>query len=61
MGYRFDVAKQVQRFLDAGGEILACGTCLNLRKKVEMKICPISTMQNLLEIVESSDKVITFS
>ena len=57
----FDVAKQVQRFLDAGGEILACGTCLKLRKKRVLKICPISTMQNLLEIVESSDKVITFS
>jgi len=57
----FDVAKQIQSFLDDKGEILACGTCLKLRKKSESKICPISTMQNLVEIVENSDKIITFS
>ena len=58
---KFDVTTQVQRFLDTEGEILACGTCLKIRKKSETKMCPLSTMQNLVEIVESSDKVITFS
>jgi len=58
---KFDVAKQVQLFLDDKGEILACGTCLKLRNKSETKTCPISTMQNLVEIVESSDKIITFA
>ncbi|MBI2185432.1 MAG: DsrE family protein [Thaumarchaeota archaeon] len=57
----FDVAKQMQRYLKAGGKILACGTCLKVRKKSEMKICPVSSMQELLEIVERSDKVLTFS
>ena len=58
---KFDVKKQVERYLKAGGEILACGTCLRVRKKSEMKICPISSMQDLLEIVERSDRVLTFS
>lgn len=57
----FDVAKQIQRYLEAGGLILACGTCLRIREKSEMKICPLSTMQDLLDIVERSDKVLTFS
>ncbi len=58
---KFDVVTQVQRFLDAEGVILACGTCLKIRKKSEMKVCSLSTMQNLVELVESSDKVLTFS
>ncbi|MCL4436524.1 MAG: DsrE family protein [Thaumarchaeota archaeon] len=60
---QFDVRMQMMRFLDAGGEILACGTCLKIRKKKEseVKMCSISTMQSLLEIVELSDKIITFS
>ncbi len=57
----FDVAKQVQRFLKAGGKILACGTCLKVRKKSEMKICPTSSMQDLLQMVEESDRVLAFS
>lgn len=57
----FDVAAQTERYLESGGEILACGTCLKIRKKSEMKICPISSMQGLLKIVEESDKVLTFS
>jgi len=58
---KFDVAKQIQRYLKAGGKMLACGTCLKVRKKSEMKMCPVSSMQDLLEIVERSDKVLTFS
>ncbi|WP_210534573.1 DsrE family protein [Thermosulfurimonas marina] len=29
----FNVRKQLEDFLSAGGEILACGTCLKLREK----------------------------
>lgn len=28
---KFDVKKQAQKVLDAGGEFLACGTCLKIR------------------------------
>jgi uncharacterized protein involved in oxidation of intracellular sulfur len=57
---KFDVAKQKHRYLEAGGSILACGTCLKVREKSEMKSCSLSTMQDLLDIVEKSDKILTF-
>ncbi|MEK7567992.1 MAG: DsrE family protein [Patescibacteria group bacterium] len=52
------------------GEIYACGTCLKVRGlpaprlrqagKKETSVCPISTMSDLLKMVESSDKVLVF-
>ncbi|MBS3136666.1 DsrE family protein [Candidatus Woesearchaeota archaeon] len=42
------------------GQILACGTCLKSRHKGGSNVCPISTMQDLLKIVEESDKLLTF-
>ena len=57
---RFDIGRQIITFIDKGGRILACGTCLNLRNKVSSEVCPMSTMQDLLELVKESDRVITF-
>ena len=42
------------------GEIFACGTCLVSRDKKGSKICPMSTMNDLMELVEESDKVVSF-
>lgn len=42
------------------GEIYACGTCLKVRGKEESGVCPISTMSDLLKMVEGSDKVLVF-
>lgn len=56
---RFDVRQMMQAFVDAGGAILACGTCLKLRNLDGSKLCPISTMKDLHEIIQNSDKVIT--
>ncbi|PIR04699.1 MAG: DsrE family protein [Candidatus Liptonbacteria bacterium CG11_big_fil_rev_8_21_14_0_20_35_14] len=38
----------------------ACGTCLEIRGKKEAGVCPISTMTDLLKMVEESDKVLVF-
>ncbi len=54
----FDVAGTLQRFLDGGGGLLACGTCLDIRHQ-EAGICPISTMAQLLELIAASDKVVS--
>ncbi|PIQ96998.1 MAG: sulfur reduction protein DsrE [Nitrospinae bacterium CG11_big_fil_rev_8_21_14_0_20_56_8] len=56
----FNVREQINGFLDAGGAILACGTCLKSRNKEGSAVCPISTMDELLRIVEESDKVVSF-
>jgi len=57
---RFNVKEQLQFFIENKGELLACGTCMKNRQKEESKFCPIATMKDLLEIVEWSDKLITF-
>ena len=55
----FDVAGALEKFLNSGGNLLACGTCLELRHQ-EAGICPISTMSELVEMISVSDKVVTF-
>jgi len=57
---RFDVGKQIVAFMSRGGRILACGTCLRVRNKEGSDVCPLSTMQDLLEMVKESDRVLTF-
>jgi len=47
-------------FKELKGEIYACGSCLKVRGKEESKICPVSTMSDLLKMVEKSDKVLIF-
>jgi len=56
----FDVSVKVAEFKELKGEIYACGTCLELRGKKKSNVCPISTMSDLLTMVEKSDKVLVF-
>ena len=55
----FDVAGGLKKFLNAGGNLSACGTCLKLRHQ-EAGVCPISTMSQLVEMISNSDRVVTF-
>lgn len=57
---QYDVAGQLNAFIEAGGEILACGTCLKSRQLDETAACPISTMQDCLDMVMWADKTLTF-
>ena len=57
---RFDAAGEMRGFLDAGGEILACGTCLKIRQQEGGELCPLSTMADLHQLIAESDKVLTF-
>ena len=50
----------IKRFVKNKGIILACGTCLQVRQKEGSMICPVSTMEEMLQIVEESAKVLTF-
>lgn len=56
---RFKVTEQMQGFVDAGGKILACGTCLKLRHSEGSDLCPVSTMKDLHELIRDADKVVT--
>ena len=55
----FNVPEGLKEFISSGGNLFACGTCLELRQQ-EAGICPISTMSQLVEIITDSDKVVTF-
>lgn len=57
---RYNVSEQWDRFEKEGGIILACGTCLKSRKKEHDTTCPISTMNDCLDMVLWADKIITF-
>ena len=57
---QFKVGVQMQGFVNQGGEILACGTCLKLRHSTGSELCPLSTMQDLYELIRDCDKVVSF-
>ena len=57
---KFNVQEQLDLFIQNKGQILACGTCMKSRQKQGSTVCPISTMNDLLKIVEESDKILTF-
>jgi len=56
----FDISARVAEFRKLNGKIYVCGTCLKIRGKEESGVCPISTMVDLLKMVENSDKVLVF-
>lgn len=57
---KFPVHAEMQRLVDAGGQILACGTCLQVRSREGTDLCPLSTMKDLYEIVRDSDRIVSF-
>jgi len=57
---KFNVMEQMQLFINEGGEIMACGTCLKIRNSEGSEMCPLSTMNDLYEMIKDSDKVVSF-
>ena len=57
---QFRVTEQMESFVEKGGHIFACGTCLKIRQSEGLEMCSLSTMKDLYEIITQSDRVITF-
>lgn len=57
---KFNVLEQMQAFVDKGGKILACGTCLKIRDSEGSELCPLSSMKDLYELIKESDKTVSF-
>ncbi len=57
---KFKVTDMMKDFVKAGGQIQACGTCLSFRHSEGSKLCPLSTIRDMYNIVKESDKVVTF-
>jgi uncharacterized protein involved in oxidation of intracellular sulfur len=56
---KVNVQEQLGRFNELSGTMLACGTCIKSRQ-MQFAVCPISTMKDMLKIVEESDRVLNF-
>jgi len=57
---KYNTVEQAEKFLQGGGKIYACGTCIKSREQKGSNLCPINTMKDLYDIVKESDKVISF-
>jgi uncharacterized protein involved in oxidation of intracellular sulfur len=57
---KYNVDEQLKTFVNVGGEILACGTCLKSRHLDATDSCPLSTMVDCLNVVLWADKMVTF-
>lgn len=57
---KFDILDQTEKFLQAGGKIFACGTCIKSRRQEGSEMCPLNTMKDMDQIIKESDRVVTF-
>ena len=57
---KFNTIEQAEKFMQSGGKIYACGSCIKSREQEGSEMCPISTMKDMYDIVKESDKVVTF-
>jgi len=57
---KFNTIEQAEEFMQSGGKIYACGSCIKSRGQGGSEMCPISTMKDMYEIVKESDKVVVF-
>jgi len=55
-----DLKKQVDSFLEKGGTVLGCGTCLKSRKNDEPQVCTFSSLADLYAIIRKNKIVLTF-
>ncbi|MDP3432205.1 MAG: DsrE family protein [Bacteroidota bacterium] len=55
-----DMEEQADKFLENGGVILGCGTCLQSRKNDEPEVCKYSSLADLYELIRKNKIVITF-
>ncbi len=57
---KFNTVEQAEKFMQSGGKILACGSCIKSRQQDGSQMCPISTMKDMYDIIKESDKVVAF-
>ena len=55
----YNVAEQINSLTHRRGNLLGCGTCLGMRHREPVKIVK-STLDELLNILADSDKVVSF-
>ena len=57
---QFQITEQMRSFVEKGGAIAACETCLKIHHLGGLELCPISTLADLHSLVVESDRLVTF-
>ncbi len=58
---QFNIQDQVEKFLKSdNAKIVACGTCMTIRKQDSSKECPEGGIEDLYQLITESDKVVSF-
>lgn len=57
---QFEVSEKYRDFIEGGGKVFTCGTCLGVRKQKAPRFSTVATLKELYEIVKQSDRLITF-
>lgn len=55
-----DLSDQIDSFLENGGIILGCGTCLQSRNNNEPEVCKFSSLKDLYQLIRENKIVLTF-
>ena len=55
---KFKVTEQIQSFVNGGGRVFSCGSCLKIRNSKGSDVCSISTMKDLYRIIKESDRIL---
>jgi len=56
---KFNPHGVMQKFVNNGGQLAACGTCLDSRELAADDLRPRATMTDCLQVVEDAEKVLT--
>ena len=57
---KFNTVEEAEKFMQSGGKVYACGSCIKSREQKGSEMCPISTMKDMYDIVKESGRVVTF-
>lgn len=55
-----DLKEQADKFLENGGSILGCGTCMRSRNNKEPQVCTFSSLADLYALIRKNKIVLTF-
>lgn len=56
----FNTKEMMASYSENGGTIMSCGTCLRARNEEGTKLCPISTLSDLYDMIKTRDIILTF-
>jgi sulfur relay (sulfurtransferase) complex TusBCD TusD component (DsrE family) len=56
---QYVISKKLVEFVEAGGKVMSCGTCLVARSLEASKYCQSATMGSLYELIKESDKILS--